>query len=272
MRSRTGLAARLRSEEQNRLDCGHPPTDPARESEPRRRGRLRARRLARHVGRPGNLRHDRGRLQHAEPDVVLASKADRTAQSLAEAGLANAYSTLFGSGTPTMPNAVPTMTIPHERRHGHVLRRPQRSDLDARRRRPDAEPRRPGWRRAANRSRKGERGERPAGHLEQRRLELRLQRLAHDLHAARELDRDRRAALRAGRHLHEELGQDQGAEPPGRRQGHHEQLGPDRRVRRQDPRDPHRRRLQARKRRAAQPVHERQTSSTGTSWTTRRAC
>src|SRR3712207_1288851 len=40
------------------------------------------------------------------------SKADRSAQSLAEAGLAHAYSTLFGSGTPTMPNAVPSTTIP----------------------------------------------------------------------------------------------------------------------------------------------------------------
>jgi hypothetical protein len=40
------------------------------------------------------------------------SKADRSAQSLAEAGLARAYSTLFQSGTPTMPSAVPDMTIP----------------------------------------------------------------------------------------------------------------------------------------------------------------
>jgi hypothetical protein len=40
------------------------------------------------------------------------SKADRSAQSLAEAGLAHAYSTLFQSGTPTMPNAVPDTTIP----------------------------------------------------------------------------------------------------------------------------------------------------------------
>lgn len=40
------------------------------------------------------------------------SKADRSAQSLAEAGLAYAYSTLFQSGTPTMPNAVPEQTVP----------------------------------------------------------------------------------------------------------------------------------------------------------------
>ncbi|HEX7256323.1 MAG TPA: hypothetical protein VF236_10385 [Gaiellaceae bacterium] len=40
------------------------------------------------------------------------SKSDRSAQSLGEAGLAYAYSTLFGSGTPTMPNAVPDTTIP----------------------------------------------------------------------------------------------------------------------------------------------------------------
>jgi hypothetical protein len=40
------------------------------------------------------------------------SKADRSAHSLAEAGLAYAYSTLFGSGTPTMPNAVPETTVP----------------------------------------------------------------------------------------------------------------------------------------------------------------
>jgi hypothetical protein len=40
------------------------------------------------------------------------SKADRSAQSLAEAGLAHAFSTLFQSGTPTMPNAVPDTTIP----------------------------------------------------------------------------------------------------------------------------------------------------------------
>jgi hypothetical protein len=40
------------------------------------------------------------------------SKADRSAQSLAEAGLARAFSTLFQSGTPTMANAVPDMTIP----------------------------------------------------------------------------------------------------------------------------------------------------------------
>jgi hypothetical protein len=42
------------------------------------------------------------------------SKADRQAQSLAEAGLARAYSTLFQSGAPTMPNAVPDTTIPME--------------------------------------------------------------------------------------------------------------------------------------------------------------
>jgi hypothetical protein len=40
------------------------------------------------------------------------SKADHSAQSLAEAGLAYAYSTLFASGTPTMPNAVPSRTVP----------------------------------------------------------------------------------------------------------------------------------------------------------------
>jgi hypothetical protein len=40
------------------------------------------------------------------------SKADRAAQSLAEAGLARAFSTLFQSGTPTMPNAVPDTTVP----------------------------------------------------------------------------------------------------------------------------------------------------------------
>jgi hypothetical protein len=40
------------------------------------------------------------------------SKADRSAHSLAEAGLAYAYSKLFGSGTPTMPNAVPDTTVP----------------------------------------------------------------------------------------------------------------------------------------------------------------
>src|ERR687896_187940 len=40
------------------------------------------------------------------------SKADRSAQSLAEAGLARAFSILFQSGTPTMPNAVPDTTIP----------------------------------------------------------------------------------------------------------------------------------------------------------------
>src|SRR5918998_1251889 len=40
------------------------------------------------------------------------SKADRSAQSLAEGGLAQAFSTLFRSGTPTMPNAVPDTTIP----------------------------------------------------------------------------------------------------------------------------------------------------------------
>jgi hypothetical protein len=40
------------------------------------------------------------------------SKADRSAQSLAEAGLAHAFSRLFQSGTPTMANAVPDTTIP----------------------------------------------------------------------------------------------------------------------------------------------------------------
>src|SRR3712207_4790143 len=40
------------------------------------------------------------------------SKVERSAQSLAEAGLAPAFSTLYGSGTPTMPNAVPSRTIP----------------------------------------------------------------------------------------------------------------------------------------------------------------
>jgi hypothetical protein len=40
------------------------------------------------------------------------SKADRSAHSLAEAGLAHAYSTLFASGSPTMPNAVPDTTVP----------------------------------------------------------------------------------------------------------------------------------------------------------------
>jgi hypothetical protein len=40
------------------------------------------------------------------------SKADRAAQSLAEAGLARAFSTLFQSGTPTMPNAVPETAVP----------------------------------------------------------------------------------------------------------------------------------------------------------------
>jgi hypothetical protein len=40
------------------------------------------------------------------------SKADRSAHSLAEAGLAYAYSRLFASGTPTMPNAVPDTTVP----------------------------------------------------------------------------------------------------------------------------------------------------------------
>jgi hypothetical protein len=40
------------------------------------------------------------------------SKAERSAQSLAEAGLAYAYSTLYQSGTPTMPNAVPDTTLP----------------------------------------------------------------------------------------------------------------------------------------------------------------
>jgi Tfp pilus assembly protein PilX len=40
------------------------------------------------------------------------SKADRSAHSLAEAGLAYAYSRLFASGTPTMPNAVPETTVP----------------------------------------------------------------------------------------------------------------------------------------------------------------
>jgi hypothetical protein len=40
------------------------------------------------------------------------SKADRSAQSLAEAGLARAFSTLSNSGTPTMPNAVPDTTLP----------------------------------------------------------------------------------------------------------------------------------------------------------------
>lgn len=40
------------------------------------------------------------------------SKANLAAHSLSEAGLAHAYSTLFNSGTPTMPNAVPETTIP----------------------------------------------------------------------------------------------------------------------------------------------------------------
>jgi Tfp pilus assembly protein PilX len=39
------------------------------------------------------------------------SKVEGTALSLAEAGLASAYSTLYGSGTPTMPNAVPQRTV-----------------------------------------------------------------------------------------------------------------------------------------------------------------
>jgi Tfp pilus assembly protein PilX len=40
------------------------------------------------------------------------SKTDRMTGSLAEAGLAYAYSTLYNSGTPTMPNAVPEQTVP----------------------------------------------------------------------------------------------------------------------------------------------------------------
>jgi Tfp pilus assembly protein PilX len=40
------------------------------------------------------------------------SKTSRVTGSLAEAGLAYAYSTLYNSGTPTMPNAVPQQTVP----------------------------------------------------------------------------------------------------------------------------------------------------------------